>query len=336
MREKSRTEISVETNRRMVIYSHRSSTVWDHKTAESSAPEQAVPPTAQTMATWQGDFTDGMSPSLTTDEHQGVVRPYTADEAEGRSVISHPQPLRRSGAVSNDVTPGRRPREKWELNASAFSMLLARLDPDLDRAGEKYTLIRKKLVTFFECRGSAIPADLADETINRVARSLQQGKEIQAADPSLYFYGVARYVLREVYNGHEQNFISMDEVAMKDHPSYDPGQNIALAHERHLHERRLECLEHCLRELPPEARELFLAYHKGERRTRIEHRRALAKQLGITVNALKVRVHRLRNTLRHRINKLIATFPGETNLNSAHIEVEGAGRVTCETRNLEN
>jgi RNA polymerase sigma factor (sigma-70 family) len=288
------------------------------------------------MATWQGDFTDGLSPSLTTDEHKGAGRPYTADGAEGRPFNSHPQPLRRSGAVSNDVTPSRRPHEKWELNASAFSLLLVRLDPDWERAGEKYNLIRKKLVKFFECRGSAIPADLADETIDRVARSLQQGKEIHAADPSLYFYGVARYVLREAYNGHEQNFISMDEVPLRDHPSDNPGQNIDRAHERYLHERHLECLEQCLQELPPEARELFLAYHHGERRTRIEHRRALAKQLGITVNALKVRVHRLRNTLRHRINKLIATFPGETNLNSAHIEVEGAGRVTCETRNLEN
>src|SRR5262245_45141163 len=105
MVEKSRTEISVETNRRIVIYCHRSSTVWDHNTVESSAPEQAVPPTAQTMAAWQGDFTDGLSPSLTTDEHTGAWRPYTADEAEGSSVLSHPQPLRRSSAVSNDVTP---------------------------------------------------------------------------------------------------------------------------------------------------------------------------------------------------------------------------------------
>jgi RNA polymerase sigma factor (sigma-70 family) len=336
MREKSRTEISVETNRRQVIYCHRSSTIWDYKAAESSAPEQAVPPTAQTIATWRGDFIDGLTPSLATNEDKGAGRPYTADEVGGKLVDSHSQPLRRSGAASNDVTPGRRLHEKWELNASAFSLLLAQLDPDWDRAGEKYTLICKKLVKFFECRGSAIPADLADETINRVARSLQQGKEIHATDPALYFYGVARNVLREAYNGHEQNFISVDEVALRDHPSDDPGQNIDRAHECYLHERRLECLEQCLQELPPEARALFLAYHQGERRSRIEHRRAIAKHLGITVNALKVRVHRLRNTLRHRINNLIATFPSETNLNSDHIEVEGAGRVTCETRNREN
>src|SRR5262245_45084376 len=120
MGEKSRTEISVETNRRQVIYCHRSSTIWDHKTAESSASEQAAPPTAQTIATWRGDFIDGLTPSLTTNEHKGVGKPYTTDEVGSRLVDSHPQPLRRSGAASNDVTPGRHPHEKWELNASAF------------------------------------------------------------------------------------------------------------------------------------------------------------------------------------------------------------------------
>src|ERR671938_30866 len=62
------------------------------------------------------------------------------------------------------------------LTAEAFTKLLARLDPDRERAGEKYEELRRTLVKFFEWRGAPFPEDQADETFNRVARKLDEGR----------------------------------------------------------------------------------------------------------------------------------------------------------------
>ena len=86
-------------------------------------------------------------------------------------------------------------KKDWTLTKEAFERLLSSLDARRDRAGEKYESVRRKLTEFFEARGSLSPADHADETINRVARKLEEGENVQ--DLSRYFYGVARLLLKE-------------------------------------------------------------------------------------------------------------------------------------------
>jgi hypothetical protein len=61
--------------------------------------------------------------------------------------------------------------------------------------------------------------------------------------------------------------------------------------------RRLACLTDCLHRLGPETRRLVLDYHRGEKRHRIERRRLLAEALGVTSVALRVRMHRVRQTV---------------------------------------
>jgi hypothetical protein len=66
-------------------------------------------------------------------------------------------------------------RKRWSLTAEAFDKLLVSLDPDRERAGEKYEHLRGGLVCLFEWRGAPFPEDHADEVINRVARKLGEG-----------------------------------------------------------------------------------------------------------------------------------------------------------------
>jgi DNA-directed RNA polymerase specialized sigma24 family protein len=47
-------------------------------------------------------------------------------------------------------------------------------------------------------------------------------------------------------------------------------------------------------QLSPENRRLVLEYYQNEKRAKIDHRRKLAEQLGIAVNALRIRAHRIR------------------------------------------
>ena len=90
-------------------------------------------------------------------------------------------------------------KKNWVLTQDAFDVLLARLDRNQERAGQKYEHVRHALITFFESRGSASPEDHADDTINRVARRLVEGSEIPVDKLPGYFYGVARNVLKEYW-----------------------------------------------------------------------------------------------------------------------------------------
>lgn len=62
-------------------------------------------------------------------------------------------------------------------------------------------------------------------------------------------------------------------------------------------EREYECLERCMQKLTPDNRQLVLQYYQEEKRAKIDHRRQLAEQLGIALNALRIRAHRIRASL---------------------------------------
>src|SRR5690349_12297755 len=86
--------------------------------------------------------------------------------------------------------------EESVLTQQAFYRLLTCFDSDPERAGEKYEILRRKLVRFFEWRACGSAAlDLTDETINRVARRIDEGETVR--NLSNYAYGVARMVYFE-------------------------------------------------------------------------------------------------------------------------------------------
>src|SRR5262249_34915539 len=70
-------------------------------------------------------------------------------------------------------------RKEWELTPEAFSKLLAELTPDPEVAGEKYEDLRGQLIKFFEWRGLLFPDQHADETLNRVARKIDEGERVE-------------------------------------------------------------------------------------------------------------------------------------------------------------
>ena len=64
-----------------------------------------------------------------------------------------------------------------------------------------------------------------------------------------------------------------------------------------LREQRFDCLDRCLLTLTADQRELVVGYYRDEKRQRIDSRRELAAQRGITMNALAIRACRIRSTL---------------------------------------
>lgn len=174
-----------------------------------------------------------------------------------------------------------------------------------------------QLTKFFECRGCSSPRELADDTINRVGRRLAEGEQIQPAALSGYLYGVARNVFREYLRNPETATLSIETLAPSQHPSQDPHAADEVAAARRKLERQLECLETCLEQLPPETRKLVVSYY--DEGAAIEHRHLLAQSLGVTSEALRVRVHRIRRTLEQCVSDCLSRKPiAETESSFAH------------------
>ena len=188
-------------------------------------------------------------------------------------------------------------KKEWVLTAEALDKLLACLDKNRERAASRYEIIRRKLMKYFECRRCCSPEDLADETINRVARRIFEGKEIWASDPANYFYGVARNVLKEYRGELERDFPPLEALPPQTHPCESALRQQAIESERNNLERQLACLEYCLRQLSPENRQIIISYYQGEKGERIKNRKLIAEHLGIPTNALRIRVHRIREKL---------------------------------------
>jgi DNA-directed RNA polymerase specialized sigma24 family protein len=169
--------------------------------------------------------------------------------------------------------------------------LLAWLDDGDDSGGERYLEIRRRLVSYFDRRNRSAAEELADETLNRVARTLEQSGTIATRPPARYCYVIARFVLLEDFR-RERRRRPLDD-AWPDPAPHFPGPDPLLA----VREQRLECLDRCLRELKEAQRELIIEYYADARREKIERRRGLAERLGITMNALGIRAWRIRDAL---------------------------------------
>jgi DNA-directed RNA polymerase specialized sigma24 family protein len=75
-------------------------------------------------------------------------------------------------------------------------------------------------------------------------------------------------------------------------------------------ELEYHCLERCVDRLTKGNRELLLRYHRADGRGETEYRRALAEELGIAPNALRIRVYRIRTTLKECVEKCIRRSVG--------------------------
>lgn len=179
-------------------------------------------------------------------------------------------------------------KKEWVINQDAFDTMLEWLDADRERAGCKYEAIRLRLIKIFTCRGCQDAEELADEAINRVIARIVEIADGYQGDPALYFYGVSQKVFLEYSRRNRGPFahVPIDSTAVSlSTPAVVLAEDI---------ETEFRCLEHCLERLPPESRNMVVRYYQQERQAKIDHRKKLAGELGIAVNALRLRTHRIR------------------------------------------
>jgi RNA polymerase sigma factor (sigma-70 family) len=183
-------------------------------------------------------------------------------------------------------------KKNWTTTASAFQRLLHWLDGKTNSDGQKYLEMRRRLVAYFERKSCLTPDDLADETLNRVARRLEEEDISEAEDPAKYCYIVARFVfLEHLRSSRREDALANDLMRSAEATTaiFDQARD-----EENI---MLSCLEECIKKLEPESRQIIHGYYVGKEREKIQNRRSLAQTLGITPNALSIRACRIRARL---------------------------------------
>ena len=188
-------------------------------------------------------------------------------------------------------------KRDWQPDKAAFDRLLAWLDEGTESRGERYLEIRRRLVDYFGRRNCPFPEDLADETLNRVARRLEETGSIDDVVPARYCYIVAKFVFLESLRRPRQVELVTEtaEAAVAQ-----------MANERADNERTFNCLEQCLQSCSIADRALILNYYQATSGSAPENRRHLAQRLGITANSLAIRACRIRSRLEACVRACVA------------------------------
>jgi hypothetical protein len=124
---------------------------------------------------------------------------------------------------------------------------------------------------------------LADETIDRVTRKVENLHGNYQGEPAVYFYAVAQKILLE-YSRQPKPAELPDVIADEKSSS----ETI---------ETYFECLEKCLQTFIPVQRQFIIRYYQGEKRTKLEQRKKLERELGISAEVLRTRAFRTRKIL---------------------------------------
>ena len=183
------------------------------------------------------------------------------------------------------------PRSKryYSLQQEDFERLLVWLDEDRERAAMAYEKVRWRLTAIFAARGCHVPEDLADETIDRVSRRVADIRETYIGDRVLYFLGVANNVHHEY----------LKRPTLSERP---PANDVSEGEEQ-----THQCLETCINNLTERSQHLIRQYYAEDKRAKIDLRKRLADELGLSPNSLRVRALRIREQLQACIQRCLAS-----------------------------
>jgi RNA polymerase sigma factor (sigma-70 family) len=201
-------------------------------------------------------------------------------------------------------------KKDWVLTEEAFNLLLSWLASDREIAAKKYEDLRHRLIQIYYNRGCPVAEDLADETFNRVTRRLPVIIGAYVGAPAAYIHTTAHNVFLDYLKQRGEPL--PDEAWQRAQPADDGRDKEELS----------TCLERCLARMTPPNRELVLAYYQENKQAKIIHRKQLAEQLGMAVNALRIRLCRLRTSLQQCIEACLENAP--------HTDMATADEITHE------
>ena len=171
------------------------------------------------------------------------------------------------------------------LEQDEFDQLLSWLDPDPQQAGLTYEKIRRRLISILASRGCAGAEELADEIIDRVARRVVDIRDAYVGDKAIYFLGVMNNVHHEY----------LKRPTMPRPP--EPGDDAEAKEKTH----------QCLDKLTNNSRQMIERYYAEDKQAKIDLRKRIAEEFGISPNTLRLRALRIREKLQACIEQCLQT-----------------------------
>jgi DNA-directed RNA polymerase specialized sigma24 family protein len=164
------------------------------------------------------------------------------------------------------------------FDQTCFGKLFRLLEPDVQTIEARFRRCRLKLVKFFAWRHCDDPDNLADETIARLLKNVHAGQELSADNPYSYVYAIATNVFQEYLRTKKKGRVLLDLDAV-------PEIAISVVVD--------DCKRHCLEQLSHAERELLAHYYLED-----DDRNSIALEQSQSLNALRLRVHRIKHRLR--------------------------------------
>jgi RNA polymerase sigma factor (sigma-70 family) len=177
------------------------------------------------------------------------------------------------------------------MQADHLHALLRSLNPDAQEAGVIYRQIHQRLIRFFRLNNAIDPEALADEAMDRLARRIEEGEANEIGSPHAFALGIGRHLLFEDVRRRRRDDQVTSEwvrISAATNPNREP---------------LLLALDECMERMREDQRQLLRLYYQWSGQQKIEHHRQLAKDLGLTVNALRNRLMRARTELDKCIHK---------------------------------
>jgi DNA-directed RNA polymerase specialized sigma24 family protein len=185
-------------------------------------------------------------------------------------------------------------QKKWIPTRAAFEKFLASFSSNPNEAAEHYEIARLKLIRFFERRHLCGAERLADESLDRVMRRIDEGEVV--TNMMAYVYRVASYVVLEAFKEQEkiQKLADMTPLT-SEAPPFEEDEETPRSH----------CFDRCLSGLEVETKTLILDYYREDGQKKIQLRRQIAEKLGIGLNALRIRAHKIRVRLEQCVEQCL-------------------------------
>ena len=161
---------------------------------------------------------------------------------------------------------------------------LQKFSAALERAGVEYSSLHRTQTAYFAARGCGADSDaLADVTLDRIARKIDRGEKVRN------FFTYARAFANLVYKEYLKDRKKFMEAARE--LAYLRGEIVQEIEEEP--DLRRRCQKSCLGELSKQNRELMTDYY-----VRGVASSVLAEELGLLIETLRTRIHRLKLRLK--------------------------------------
>lgn len=183
-----------------------------------------------------------------------------------------------------------------EVAKENFDKLLNWLSPDRHAAGIRFEQIRDGLIRYFRIKGCHEAEMLADESMNRVIKRINELDLMTGAAPTSIFYGFANKVFLEYVRSEKTRTIQLNDAFEL---TFVGSAQLPV-------DMAIDCLRQCMNDLHNSDEQLIIEYYSEDKQAKFELRRQIAVNKKMAMGALHTKIHRIKGTLRPCVEKCMS------------------------------